>query len=489
MYEVVLVIYIVLNGTYQIYAVRKHEGGQDFLVNVGLPIGRLLSDKVIVRMVSAGSQNKIVQLYGSDKKMEGIRRYQYNRIGIIYLVFFLGGLSTLVIGKDYSPSSSVLGEIHRPAYGEGSQNYNLFYRIGEGDDVEEGILSLLVDEQLPDESKAKEILVSAEPLLREIIFSDRKETGDSEDNDDLMAVSDTLVVTDDLQLPKTPFSQQIHLTYRSLTPDLMTDRGQLRRNLMVPGEEYDMTLEVMAAYGPYTAVYHYPFVAVRAEAGVSEAADKVETQVEYGEQKVLLPLSIDDHPVRWEQAERGISGLQVCLVTVLVALLLYILKEKDLTDELTRRQEAILLDFPEVVNKLTILIGAGMTFTRAWQKVVEDYQNRLGEKRPIYEEMVQVSVALHMGVPLADALQSFGRRCSCSEVIRLSSVLIQNVKLGNEALSDSLQSLAAEAWDVRISMARKMGEKASTKLLIPMAISLLTVLLVVIAPTFMKMQL
>lgn len=153
------------------------------------------------------------------------------------------------------------------------------------------------------------------------------------------------------------------------------------------------------------------------------------------------------------------------------------------------RQDEILFDFPNVVNKLTILMNAGMTFSRAWFKIVDDYKRQNGKMRVLYEEMLQVQKDLQMGVSEADAIEAFGKRCRNIEVIRLSSILVQNLRRGSHSLTIALKELSVEAWSIRTSNARKLGEKASTKLLIPMAISLFTVLLIVIAPTFMKMQL
>ncbi len=48
-------------------------------------------------------------------------------------------------------------------------------------------------------------------------------------------------------------------------------------------------------------------------------------------------------------------------------------------------------DYPEIISKLTLFLGAGMTVKRAWKKIVTDYETAREAKgeRYIYEEMAK----------------------------------------------------------------------------------------------------
>ena len=92
------------------------------------------------------------------------------------------------------------------------------------------------------------------------------------------------------------------------------------------------------------------------------------------------------------------------------------------------------------------------------------------------------------GMPEGEALEAFGKRVGTKEVMRMSALLIQNLKRGNRGLTEVLKQLSNEAWEIRINNARLLGEKASTRLLLPMGISLITVIVIVIAPTIMSMN-
>lgn len=50
----------------------------------------------------------------------------------------------------------------------------------------------------------------------------------------------------------------------------------------------------------------------------------------------------------------------------------------------------------------------------------------------------------------------------------------------------ALQGQANEAWEVRKNVAKKEGEKASSKLLLPMGIMFMIIIIIVMLPAFMS---
>ena len=67
-------------------------------------------------------------------------------------------------------------------------------------------------------------------------------------------------------------------------------------------------------------------------------------------------------------------GLVLIVMAILIAILLYALKQQNIRKEGEEKKRQMMLDYPEIVNKLTLFLGAGMTVKRAWKKVVEDYE-------------------------------------------------------------------------------------------------------------------
>ena len=56
------------------------------------------------------------------------------------------------------------------------------------------------------------------------------------------------------------------------------------------------------------------------------------------------------------------------------ALLLWLREKQGMQTEEAARRRQLLLDYPEIVSKLMVFIGAGMTIRLAWENIVSDYE-------------------------------------------------------------------------------------------------------------------
>lgn len=203
---------------------------------------------------------------------------------------------------------------------------------------------------------------------------------------------------------------------------------------------------------------------------------------------LMLPTEYGGKEIVWTK-ETQKSGLWFLLATPLVCVVLLFSKDKDLHKRVEEREEQMKLDYPELVSKLALLLGAGMTVPNAWQRIVADYtKKKLPEtkKRYAYEEMLLTANELKNGVYQSDALEGFGRRCRIASYNKLATLLTQNLRSGSANLAVLLQEEAQEAFEERKHMARRQGEKAGTKLLFPMMLFLMIVMVIIIVPTFLS---
>ena len=63
--------------------------------------------------------------------------------------------------------------------------------------------------------------------------------------------------------------------------------------------------------------------------------------------------------------------------------------------------------------------------------------------------------------------------------------LINNLEKGNRDICNQLSFEAKQAYEQRILLAKKLGEEASTKMLIPMMLMMVLVMVIVMAPAVM----
>lgn len=158
--------------------------------------------------------------------------------------------------------------------------------------------------------------------------------------------------------------------------------------------------------------------------------------------------------------------------------------DRDLFERIKKRRQAIQLDFPDFVNKLTLLINAGMTVSRAWEKTAAES----GRQTPLYREINLALQDIRSGVPEHKAYEEFAKRCRLPVITRFISVILQNVRKGNAELVPILRVFANECWELRKNTARKYGEEASTKMLLPMMLMFIAILLIVGMPAVLALK-
>ena len=141
---------------------------------------------------------------------------------------------------------------------------------------------------------------------------------------------------------------------------------------------------------------------------------------------------------------------------------------------------------------MTLLLGAGMTIRKAWNKIVKDYIRERDadshKERIAYEEMYETECYIESGMSELEAYEEFGRRCDCREYMKFASLLAQNLKKGSKDLTRLLENESEDAFEQRKNLARKKGEEASTKLLIPMIMMLCCVMAIVMVPALMSFK-
>lgn len=143
-----------------------------------------------------------------------------------------------------------------------------------------------------------------------------------------------------------------------------------------------------------------------------------------------------------------------------------------------KRTEEISLEFANVVSKLVLLINAGMIVRDAWEKVA--YTG----KSDLYIEMQDVVEQMNNGVSESDALTRFATRCTTADIKKFTSMLIQGMNKGNRELTEMMKEQSREIWNIRRNLIKQQGEKAASKLLIPMCIMFIGILIMIIVPIF-----
>lgn len=152
--------------------------------------------------------------------------------------------------------------------------------------------------------------------------------------------------------------------------------------------------------------------------------------------------------------------------------------ETTIMDEIHRREDSISNDFPEVLSKLALLVNAGMIMGEAWNKVAYTGEG------VIYQEMQTAVLEMQNGVSEIEAILHFSSRCDVDMVTKFSSTLVQNLSKGNSELVHFLRQFSNESWVEKKQNARRKGEEASSKLLLPIGLMFAGLLIMICVPIF-----
>ena len=141
-------------------------------------------------------------------------------------------------------------------------------------------------------------------------------------------------------------------------------------------------------------------------------------------------------------------------------------------------------EFPDFLNKMILLLGAGMSIPRAWEKIVRESEKATPLSRELYKSLLDIQ----SGNSILQAYEGFARRCRLPEINKFVTLILQNIKKGNAELVSILRVQAAECWEMRKLTAKKMGEEASTKMLFPLLLMLIAILIIVSTPAILAIR-
>ena len=157
--------------------------------------------------------------------------------------------------------------------------------------------------------------------------------------------------------------------------------------------------------------------------------------------------------------------------------------DSSLKEQIEKRRRAIRMEFPEFINKLTLLVNAGMTISKAWEKIINENK----KEHVLYDEMRYALMEIKAGKAEATAYEEFARRCRVKEVTKFVSVIVMNLKRGGAEVVPVLREQGNECWEMRKNAAKQMGEEPSTKILIPLMIMFLGIVIIVSTPAVLSM--
>ncbi len=256
-------------------------------------------------------------------------------------------------------------------------------------------------------------------------------------------------------------------------------------------ESVDIDIGVTLSYESYEESYVIPARVMPKPLTADESLIKrfkdyisVVDKKSAGKSGFYLPESFEGKKLVYH-LEDGMNFHLIWIMGIIVAILLYLREKNNDRQKLEKKKRELLKDYPDIVSKLIVFIGAGLSVRQSWEGIVKDYESENKEKRYAYEEMAKSLARLKTGTPENVVYKEFGRSCLLRQYMKLASLLEQNRKSGISTLSTLLGMESQSAWEERLNLAKREGEELNTKLLLPLFMMLLIVMMMIIVPALL----
>ena len=475
-----------------LFAVSRHEevtedpgGEEEKLQALFLPFRRaarfLKKKKRYGAVPGAGAiQNDLMLLDPSKQVRQREQHYHLAKLGNLLFFLFLALLCAFLSCVSTLTAQVILDgrRILRSSYGGEAIELTADAQIeGEEKDASAGVYTFRVEPREYTQEQCEKLAEQAFAVLEGRIAAD---------NPDFDHVRSPLDLPD--RLEGFPF----RIRWKSSSEYLGTD-GSVHTESFQENERERAELTAILTVGTFRSERGYLLCLYppayteeekRERALSQELLEKEAATRQSGE--FVLPDQFGGLSLRWKE-KKSDSSVLLLIGIAAAGFLSYALSDYELHKKVENRGREMKIDYPTLVSKFVLFLGAGLSVRNVFRKLGEDYLKQRGEggeKRYVYEEILLVCHELDSGISEASAYAHFGARCRSRQYTKFCSLLSQNLKKGNAALLTALQEEAESAMDERKNTARQLGEEAGTKLLFPMILMLVITMVMILIPAF-----
>ncbi|MDR1573976.1 MAG: type II secretion system F family protein [Clostridiales Family XIII bacterium] len=303
-------------------------------------------------------------------------------------------------------------------------------------------------------------------------------------------------VVSDLNLIEFDDETGVVISWASENPALIDDDGVLNSVVGRAGDALELkarlVLEDVSEEAEIKAVLGGPVSDTALAVGVAGVLkETVEAINASAEDDALVLPDADAYGVRYRWAD-GAADMHIPEFTALAVfgLFLYRSRYSWIDKRIKAARRSMIADFPEFIDKLLLMLNAGLVVSEAISRIAADYERRRdeGKPRPLYEELAAIRQRVeNTNASLSVELNRMAARSGVRELMRFASVVSDNIDKGS-ALADKLKAEGELVWKMRKKDAEEAGRLAETKMILPMTLTLLTLIMITMAPAVLDMR-
>lgn len=166
--------------------------------------------------------------------------------------------------------------------------------------------------------------------------------------------------------------------------------------------------------------------------------------------------------------------------------LLYRSRFSRIKAEERRARESVIRELPEFINRLVLLLNAGVVLNTAFMKIAMDVRGTRMKSSYFYRRIAEIAVLVDdTNASFHQELYIFAKYSGVKELMRITNIMMENISKGDD-LADKLQRENELLWFARKQQAEEKGRLAETKMTMPLMIMLMVLIMVSIAPALME---
>ena len=461
---------------------------------------RKLSAFLYDRFVPRGKRLKLTDELDavSCHQKDSTRTYYLEKISSTLFISSLMG-AALLFGALYSARQNrgiPSNLITRPGYGKAALEETL--NLTAAGEKESESVTIRVSPKAYTYKQAQDLLDQAETQLQKQL------PGRNDSLDD---------VRYPLQLPQSLLDDAISAEYTISPYGVIDDTsgvivGDLTENGTPVTVEATLKVQELERICRYAAVVFPPALTDKEQFSADlDTALRAADNSDPTSDQIRLPAYAGDTPLSWSRPKGPFLTI-LFILTLLLPALFWFQKDEKMKELAKKRRELLDLDYSELLFKLTLLIGAGLTIKGAFSRICSQQEalqnssslparggkdsmqhpterNKLPSGKGSRPDQILLR-EITDGVPEETAYENFGRRCGLPTYIKLGSLLAQNLRKGSSGLTALLEKEAFLSLQQHRTAARKMGERASMRMLFPMLLMFVDVMLIMMVPAMLS---
>lgn len=464
---IILMLILLITCRYKSKYVKKLDSKKHRL-KILYPTSLWITDKLPRKLISRNTKTnrKLKELYLKEDISEEQSLYVAQKISVVIIVLLCG----LVFGLGVSVTSpKALQEISKVKRKDSSSTYSFVAK----NKKETKDISIEVAGKRRTKKETYRAIDKGKKLLVKKMLANNKSVNK---------------VNSHVDFVNSIGKEDIKVSWGIENSDLIGYDGEIGKN--VPRKGSLVKLTAIMELDKITENYQF-YVKVFPEKKNSNLQRYLQKHVDeksITEREVSLPKKIGGKAYQYFVKNTNYS-IWIFPLALVIAIVLFVIKDKDLDKEVEERQKQMLRDYPNIVSKLLIYFGAGLSIKSALERIVYEYNKQKNEIHYAYEEMEIAITKMKSGVSEATAIAEYGDRCGIHCYIKFANIIEQNLRRGSKDMVYALKSEVNSAVNARKNSILKEGSEISTKLLGPMVVMLIISIAIIMVPAFLSINL